>query len=79
VAGPGPAMTQSGRSEPTPILAPMGHRPHAPEFRHQMVDLVRPGRTPEDLSREFEPTGRFDRRPRNAVDFATCEVGPHAT
>ena len=32
-------------------------RPHyAPEFRQQMVDLVRAGRDPQDLSREFEPS-----------------------
>ena len=37
---------------------PKSHRPYAPEFRRQMVDLVRSGRTPEDLSREFEPTAQ---------------------
>ena len=32
----------------------------ASEFRRQMVDLVRSGRTPEELAREFEPVhGRF--------------------
>jgi len=36
------------------------HRPYAPEFRRQMVDLVRSGRTPEELSREFEPTAQGD-------------------
>ena len=30
--------------------------PYSPEFYRQMVDLVRAGRSPEDLSREFEPT-----------------------
>jgi transposase len=35
------------------------HRgPYPPEFRQQMVDLVRAGRTPEELSREFEPSGQ---------------------
>ena len=34
------------------------HRPYAPEFRRQMVDLVRSARTPEALSREFEPTAQ---------------------
>jgi transposase len=29
---------------------------YPPEFRRQMVDLVRSGRTPEELAREFEPT-----------------------
>ena len=32
--------------------------PYPPEFRRQMVELVRLGRTPEDLSREFEPTAQ---------------------
>jgi transposase len=32
--------------------------PYSPEFRRQMVDLVRAGRTPEDLSREFEPAAQ---------------------
>ena len=27
------------------------------EFRQQMVELVKAGRTPEELSREFEPDG----------------------
>ena len=31
---------------------------YPPEFRRQMVDLVRSGRTPEELSREFEPTAQ---------------------
>jgi len=32
--------------------------PYPEEFRRQMVDLVRAGRTPESLSREFEPTAQ---------------------
>ena len=32
--------------------------PYAPEFRRQMVELVRAGRTPEELSQEFEPTAQ---------------------
>ena len=31
-------------------------RPYALEFRRQMVELVRAGRTPEELGREFEPS-----------------------
>ena len=31
---------------------------YPPEFRRQMVELVRSGRTPEELSREFEPTSQ---------------------
>lgn len=35
------------------------YRPvYAPEFRRRMVELVRLGRTPEELSREFGPTAR---------------------
>jgi transposase-like protein len=29
-----------------------------PEFRRQMVELVRSGRTSEDLASEFEPTAQ---------------------
>jgi transposase len=31
---------------------------YPPEFRRQMVELVRSGRTPEELSREFEPSAQ---------------------
>jgi transposase len=35
------------------------HRaPYAAEFRRQMVELVRSGRDPEELAREFEPTAQ---------------------
>ena len=37
---------------------PNSRPPYPPEFRQQMVDLVRAGRTPEELSREFEPTAQ---------------------
>ncbi len=33
-----------------------GRPPYSAEFRRQMVELVRSGRTPEELSREFEPS-----------------------
>jgi transposase len=32
--------------------------PYAAEFRRQMVELVRAGRTPEELASEFEPTAQ---------------------
>ena len=32
--------------------------PYAPEFRQQMVELVRAGRTAEELAREFEPSAQ---------------------
>ncbi len=31
---------------------------YPPEFRRQMVELVRSGRNPEELSRDFEPTAQ---------------------
>ena len=31
---------------------------YTPEFRRQMVELVRAGRSPEELSREFDPTAQ---------------------
>lgn len=33
---------------------PKSHRPYPSEYRQQMVDLVRAGRTPGALAREFE-------------------------
>ena len=45
------------------------HRaPYPPEFRQQMVELVRAGRTPEELSREFEPTAQAIRNWVQQVD-----------
>ncbi|MCP4386645.1 MAG: transposase [Hyphomicrobiales bacterium] len=32
--------------------------PYPPEFRRQMIELVRAGRSPEELGREFEATGQ---------------------
>lgn len=38
---------------------PQRHRrPYAPEFRRQMVELIRGGREPEELSREYEPSAQ---------------------
>ena len=37
---------------------PKTRPPYAAEFRQQMVDLVRAGRMPEDLAREFEPSSQ---------------------
>ena len=31
---------------------------YPPEFRQQMVELVRAGRSPEELAREFEPSAQ---------------------
>ena len=37
---------------------PKTRPPYTAEFRQQMVELVRAGRTPEDLAREFEPSSQ---------------------
>jgi transposase len=41
---------------------------YASEFRRQMVELVRAGRSPEELAREFEPTAQSIRN-----RLAQCE------
>ena len=33
---------------------------YPPEYRARMVELVRAGRTPEELGREFEPDSAVD-------------------
>ena len=37
---------------------PKTRPPYSPEFRRQMIDLVRAGRDPTDLAREFEPSSQ---------------------
>ena len=32
------------------------HPPYSPEFRQRIVELVRKGRTPEELALQFEPS-----------------------
>ncbi len=51
---------------------PKSHVPYAPEFRRQMVELVRAGRSPEELAREFEPSGQTI---RNWVEQADLDEG----
>ncbi|HJP54571.1 MAG: transposase [Rhodospirillales bacterium] len=43
-----------------------------PEFRQQMVDLVRAGRSPEELARQFEPSAQAI---RNWVSQADRDEG----
>ena len=35
---------------------PRTHAAYSPEFRSRMVELVRAGRTPEELAKKFEPS-----------------------
>ena len=51
---------------------PKTRPPYASEFRCQMIDLVRAGRDPTDLSREFEPSSQAI---RNWVAQADREEG----
>ncbi len=44
--------------------------PYPHEFRRQLVELVRVGRTPEELSREFEPSAQSIRNWVAAADLA---------
>jgi transposase len=44
--------------------------PYSPEFRRQMVELVRAGRDPDDLAREFEPTAQSIRHWIGVADRA---------
>jgi transposase len=37
---------------------PRTHKPYSEEFKRKLVELVRQGRTPEQLSREFEPSAQ---------------------
>ncbi len=37
---------------------PKPRRPYSVEFRRQMVELVRAGRSPEELAKEFEPSSQ---------------------
>jgi transposase len=37
---------------------PKTHKPYPEEFKKKMVALVRQGRTPEQLAKQFEPSGQ---------------------
>ena len=54
---------------------PRSRTSYSPEFRRQMVELVRAGRNPDDLSKEFEPTGQSI---RNWVKQADIDDGQRA-
>jgi transposase len=45
---------------------------YPPEFRHQLIELVRDGRTPEQLAQEFEPSAQTI---RNWVHQAERDAG----
>lgn len=51
---------------------PKSRPPYTPEFRRRMVELVRSGRSPEELARKFEPTAQAI---RNWVRQADVDEG----
>ncbi len=51
---------------------PRTRPPYPAEFRQQMVELIRSGRSPEELSREFEPSAQAI---RNWVKQADLDEG----
>jgi transposase len=59
----------SGEEE---FTMPKSRPPYPPEVRRQLVALVRSGRDPEDLAREFEPTAQSI---RNWVAQADRDAG----
>jgi transposase len=51
---------------------PKSHRSYALEFRQRIIELVRKGRTPEELARQFEPSAEAI---RNWVKQAGLDAG----
>src|SRR5207249_9171306 len=51
---------------------PKSHPPYSPEFRQRIVELVRKGRTPEELARQFEPSAQAI---RNWMKQAALDAG----
>ena len=37
---------------------PKSHKPYAAEYRQRIIELVRKGRTPEEVARQFEPSAQ---------------------
>ena len=51
---------------------PRSRPPYPPEFRRQMVELVRAGRSPEELAREFDPSAQTIRNWTEQADRDEC-------
>ena len=51
---------------------PNSHPRYAPEYRRRMIELVRAGRSPDELAKEFEPTAQSI---RNWVAQAERDAG----
>ncbi len=51
---------------------PKSHSSYPPELRRRLIELVRSGRTPEELAKKFEPSGQAI---RNWVRQADLDEG----
>jgi transposase len=51
---------------------PKSHQPYPPEYRERIIELVRTGRSPESLAKEFEPSAQCI---RNWVRQADRDAG----
>src|SRR6267142_2435183 len=51
---------------------PKSHARYTPEYRRRMIELVRAGRSPDELAKEFEPTAQSI---RNWVAQADRDAG----
>lgn len=54
---------------------PKSHKPYAPEFKQRIVEMVRAGRSPDELAEKFEPTAQSI---RNWVVQAERDAGQRA-
>jgi len=51
---------------------PKSHKPYPREFKERLIEMVRAGRTPEELAEKFEPTAQSI---RNWVAQAERDAG----
>ena len=63
-----PDFVDTLKLSPEVFLMPKTRPPYSPEFRRQVVGLVRAGRSPEAVAREFEPTAQLIGAWVNAAD-----------
>ena len=56
-----PGLVDTPKLSREVLIMPKTRPPYSAEFRRQLVDLVRAGRDPTDLAREFEPSAQATR------------------
>ena len=52
---------------------PKTHQAYPPEFRQQILELVRAGRSPDELAQEFEPTAQTIRNWIKQAERDQCQ------